>query len=624
MKKYIIWLITVCFCTALIAQNKAPLNTIINNKLLEEDFPSYQLLENDPVNQISDINRVFRNADIFAINESGRSQLLNDRPENLEFQLTTNQGDLILQLTRYQVVTDDFTAVTNEQPDTPIDYEPGLYYRGIVNGNPNSSAAISIFKDEIIGMVFPRGEEVYTIGKVKNNGDKHVGYYEKDLIPTHDFNCDTDDRLISSSEIENLKENFGNNSSAQMANCVRVFLELEYNLVTEKGGSAGAINFMTGLWNVVALLYQNESITTTVSQMYVWTTPDSYPTNSTLAALQSFRATRTSFNGDLAHLVSRGAPAGGGIAYVNALCTSNKYAYSYIYSSYNNYPTYSWSVNVLTHEMGHNLGSRHTHDCVWNGNNTAIDGCGPTAGYAGDPGGCGTGPLPAQGRGTIMSYCHLVSSVGIGLTYGFGPQPGNLIRSRVASASCLQACETECPANRTLSGTVSNTLNEEVSNNITSTQTLTASANVEYQAGNLILLSPGFISTTGSDLRAHIADCSSSLVGDPVAQTSQYDSYPEQVQARKIGNLPAEVDLRCMPNPFSSSTVIEYRLTEEVPVELYVLNVNGRVLKSFNLGGQPSGVHRFDFTPEGMLPGIYFLKMRSGDTVSTTKIILSR
>lgn len=87
---------------------------------------------------------------------------------------------------------------------------------------------------------------------------------------------------------------------------------------------------------------------------------------------------------------------------------------------------------AMTHEMGHALGSPHTHACAWNGNNTAIDGCGPAAGYGE---GC-NGPIPSQG-GTIMSYCHLIAGVGINFNLGFGPQPGQLIRTTVDSKSCL-------------------------------------------------------------------------------------------------------------------------------------------------------------------------------------------
>jgi large repetitive protein len=45
--------------------------------------------------------------------------------------------------------------------------------------------------------------------------------------------------------------------------------------------------------------------------------------------------------------------------------------------------------------------------------------------------------------GTIMSYCHLVSGVGINFNNGFGPQPAALILNNVNNASCLAAC-TSC------------------------------------------------------------------------------------------------------------------------------------------------------------------------------------
>jgi hypothetical protein len=107
-----------------------------------------------------------------------------------------------------------------------------------------------------------------------------------------------------------------------------------------------------------------------------------------------------------------------------------------LHNSYETFPNYSWSVFVVAHEFGHLFGSRHTHACVWNGNNTAIDGCGvcmespdPDA----DPITCNNCPrlgVPQNG-GTIMSYCHLSGNPGINFNLGFGLQPGNVIRNSV-------------------------------------------------------------------------------------------------------------------------------------------------------------------------------------------------
>ena len=84
---------------------------------------------------------------------------------------------------------------------------------------------------------------------------------------------------------------------------------------------------------------------------------------------------------------------------------------------------------MVAHEEGHLLGSDHTHDCAWNGNNTKIDACGDFAGYTVT--GCPqTVPALPAGGGTIMSYCHL-TTVGINFSLGFGPQPKAVILNNV-------------------------------------------------------------------------------------------------------------------------------------------------------------------------------------------------
>jgi len=356
-------------------------------------------------------------------------------PENFELALPNgNQPPITLELVRHQLLTDDFTLVTSTSNGQAIPYQPGVYYRGIVKGNENSIAAISIFEDEIIGVVSTLKEGNMVLGRTDGTAKSanYIFYKEDDLLLENSFECGAGEEPVSEGKAT------PNTGNEKVEKCVRAYLEAEYDLVTEKGGATQAANFLTGLFNAVAAAYQAEAITTNVSQIFTWTTADPYATSSTSAALTSFRNYRTTYNGDVAHLISRGAPTGGGIAWVGALCTSFAYAYSFINSNYSNFPTYSWSVNVIAHEMGHNLGSPHTHACSWNGNNTAIDGCGPAIG-ANE--GCNA-PLPAQG--TMMSYCHMVSGVGINFNLGFGQQPGDRIRSQITAANCLSTCATAC------------------------------------------------------------------------------------------------------------------------------------------------------------------------------------
>ncbi|MBL0100266.1 MAG: hypothetical protein IPP49_09630 [Saprospiraceae bacterium] len=113
-----------------------------------------------------------------------------------------------------------------------------------------------------------------------------------------------------------------------------------------------------------------------VSEIVIWTQPSPYSSTSSIGMLNAFTAYRQGFNGDLAQLLS--FQASGGVAYVDGICRSNpdySMGYAGIGSTYQNVPTYSWTVEVCAHEFGHLFGSQHTHACVWNGNNTAIDGC---------------------------------------------------------------------------------------------------------------------------------------------------------------------------------------------------------------------------------------------------------
>lgn len=369
---------------------------------------------------------------------------LENAPETMQLQLPGGQyGDFTLELVKARVLTEDFTLLTSSSQEQPVPYSGIAHYRGVVAGDEHSVVAISVMNGEVMGAI-SSSRGTFSLGRLEAGSKaagRHLLYRDDDLLVQANSTCETATPPLSAKD-RALMASIAAGEAGQRSkstNCVRVYLELDYTLVTEKGGAAGAMNWMEAVWNQVATLYQNENITTELSQVFAWTTNDPYPTNSTSSALNYFRATRTNFNGDLAHLISRGAPAGGGIAYVNALCTNTNYAYSYVYGFYSNVPVYSWTVNVIAHEMGHNLGSFHTHDCVWNGNNTPIDGCGPQAGYAGI-GNCAAAPLPPSGGGTIMSYCHLLGNVGIGLANGFGPQPGDLIRARVDAASCLSGC----------------------------------------------------------------------------------------------------------------------------------------------------------------------------------------
>ena len=350
-----------------------------------------------------------------------------------------------LELVKVDVVTPDFRVVTSESRGAEVPYEPGLHYRGVVKGDVGSVAAVSVFADEVMGIYRSPREGTVVLGRLggENKANEHVLYAERDLLGERPFSCETrEQRATDGSPLD--ADEFAAFQAFQhdrppmteviLARCVRIYVEANYDIFQNKGSTTAVTNYVTGLFNQSATLYSNDSVPISLSQLFVWSTPSPYTSTSSSGLLSQFQQFRNSFNGDLGHLIA--FKGGGGIAAgFNGFCNANidsRQCFSGIQSTFSNVPTYSWTVEVFTHEMGHLMGSRHTHACVWNGNNTAIDGCAAPEGSCVRPG------IPGGG-GTIMSYCHQ-QSVGINFNNGFGTQPGNVIRNRFANASCLTDC----------------------------------------------------------------------------------------------------------------------------------------------------------------------------------------
>ncbi|MDQ3100664.1 MAG: M12 family metallo-peptidase, partial [Bacteroidota bacterium] len=388
-----------------------------------------------------------KEATVLQYRSASAIKLIAGSPKKITLSIPTGFGTLVLDLEQAYVLSDD--AIIKSSSGDRIVTPAGLHYRGSIQGSPGSLAAISIYEDELMGILSDAtGERI--IGKFDRSEDGlHILYHEDDLRGTSGAVCSTPD---DGSEYS--REEFELEAGERTTRCVGFYWEVAYDIVQNKGGVTDATNYILGLFNQSATLYDNDAIDVVLTEVFVWSSPSPYNATSSSGRLDQFGDTRTSFNGHLANLIDLRADLGG-IAWLNTLCSSSYYrmAYSGINSSFQNVPTYSWSVEVITHEQGHSMGSKHTHACAWNGNNTAIDGCGPAAGYT--EGGCATGPIPTSSvGGTIMSYCHLTSST-IKFVNGFGSQPTAVITNAINGASCLPMCGTSCSA-PTASATVTN------------------------------------------------------------------------------------------------------------------------------------------------------------------------
>ena len=376
---------------------------------------------------------------IFDLKKQTIQDIRNNKGEYLRLNIPIEGQNRELHLLKAEIFSPDFRLELASAPGVTVDHDRGLHYRGTLADTPESLVAISFFEDEISGFI-AINDQHFTIGKIENS-DKHVLYEKNNFNEIMSFECEAiSEENLTSNELEPPEK-------STLMNCVSIHIEADYSLYQTKNSDINATyNYVLAIFAQTAILYANESINTNISFLRIWNTASPYGTADPLTDLNNQGYGKT--HGDLVHLLHTFYP--GGVAYVNVICRNDiNTGVSGISGSYANVPTFSWDVEVLTHELGHNLGSPHTHSCSWNGNDTQIDDCGNK--YLAEDNDSNTNPgacynannqiLPAGVGGTIMSYCHLVSGVGINFNNGFGQQPGDLIRSRINSAACLMNCQ---------------------------------------------------------------------------------------------------------------------------------------------------------------------------------------
>lgn len=362
------------------------------------------------------------------------SGLLAEGPERVSLSLDApGNRHFTLMLVRHELFGPEARLMQSDGSQSAISSGEGRYYRGVVAEYPHSFAAISAFEGELAGVISIPESGNFVLGKTiaEGDGSAHMLYAEKDQAVRPLFACATVDGPPSVLAAPDTVY-------PDRCKTVRIFLECDYQLFLDRNKSAVQVkNFVSSLFNVVKALYDNDGIGIEISDIMVWTTKDPFLHTDLSSILYHYSAYRQdNFTGNLAQLVTTFKPAEpGGVAFLGTLCYSTNgaggpHSFAYIYNSFNQLPAYSWSVEVMAHELGHNFGAPHTHACAWGPfRNEALDNCRATEG------GCTPGPTPTGG-GTIMSYCHL-TSYGINFSKGFGAEPAALLRYKVQTKSCV-------------------------------------------------------------------------------------------------------------------------------------------------------------------------------------------
>lgn len=413
-------------------------------------------------------------------------------------------------------------------------FSQGLHYRGHVLSDKKSFAQLSFFESGLTGFIEAHNKkhDIDTRGNIAFIQD--ITELKNDIKLEHDALEDDTPMPIPEAQPQ------------ISLPAVKVYFETDYQMFLSLGQNEQLVGQrLEAMWAQVVAIYLNDGINVQSHSVKVWTTPDPYScygshcSNSIRQTLDKFEKLPTPAGSHLKHLVTmRGG--WGGLAWVGTLCNSSR---NHAVSSVNNdsalNPIYNFSTMVIAHEIGHNIGSRHTHHCSWNVGgvaNQAIDGCWTPEGS------CARPSVPAGFKGTVMSYCHMNS--GIDLRLGFGDLPkARLIQSiQIANNNgCLRTTDTQSPTVRLLSPTLEHL--QEVSGVVDLNWELTD--NDRVSSAELFI----YTSNLGQPIALNVNDARYSWDTRSLQQTTWWLEVRARDPAGNVGNWMRSVRVVAPPAP---------------------------------------------------------------------------
>jgi hypothetical protein len=401
-----------------------------------------------------------------------------------------------LELERVSVFTEE--AAIRIHADDGVQETPVgnlAFFRGRVGGRPGSRAVLSVGEDGAIHGFAVDGGRRWLLGRQRDGAAARPrlvarAYDEPwQLDGGAPFACDAEALSSAPSPLDvgdSLDQAVDGAltpvpAASSTSYTARVAVETDWELRQKFASTQDLVQYVGDLFNYASSIYEAEVGTSLlVSTVSVWdTSSDPWSQTSTACGLLEFgrwwNDNRAGESRTIAHFLS-GKSNGGGIAWQGVLCDGEFHpglfgfgpsafgcsgltpendnyggAYGYTGNLFGTFdidnPSVMWDITAVTHEIGHNFSSPHTHDyCNVGGNANPVDRCasGCAGGAQGLPGPSG------QGSGTIMSYCHLLGgysnlslTFGTGHPYGVVPErvPSRMrshVESRAASsASCL-------------------------------------------------------------------------------------------------------------------------------------------------------------------------------------------
>jgi hypothetical protein len=91
----------------------------------------------------------------------------------------------------------------------------------------------------------------------------------------------------------------------------------------------------------------------------------------------------------------------------------------------------------------------------------------------------------------------------------------------------------------------------------------------------------------------------------------------------EIETAPGKISLdSAYPNPFNPTTTISFGLPVDSEVSIQIYNLQGRVVETLASQHMQAGYHSVTWNADNYSSGVYFVKMATGDYISTQKLLL--
>lgn len=310
---------------------------------------------------------------------------------------------LYLELERFGVIAPDAKFLMGSSSgDQPMSRPQVEAYRGTVDGNPNSLAYVAISPDGMINGYLDDGAGksfmMSTLQSDLKSGQDVLTVREASTVSTVEVPfCGTDenDEFLKAGEPDFQKDmEILTGAGPKMLN---VAIDGDEAFVYMLGSAVAAQDYIVQLVGAVSAVYERDNdLRLWLKYARVWPSGGEPFSPNDLSGFRSHWVNNEDTSGlNLTHLFSgrRDTPYGG-VAYISNTCNGFGYGIDALLNgSFVSPVTYpdngNWDLNVTAHEMGHNCGTRHTHDS--NQYSPTIDDCG--------------NGIPSLG--TIMSYCHI-------------------------------------------------------------------------------------------------------------------------------------------------------------------------------------------------------------------------